>query len=179
MKTLGGPLVTVINAAAETFLTKCESPIEAMLCQALYRDLGYRRGLGEFEPQRTAELYEAAGGGASAWVFTQHKIDVYRADLLIVAIPHIGHPELLVVECDGNEFHSTPEQLNYDQRRTAEILRAGYKVIRFTGSEIYRYTDVVLQQIVDHLDAAGREVCQCTGNYPRKLYSAVSSEETE
>ena len=45
----------------------------------------------------------------------------------------------LVVECDGHEFHErTKEQAQRDKSRDREIMAAGFRTLRFTGSEIYR-----------------------------------------
>jgi len=44
----------------------------------------------------------------------------------------------IFIECDGKEFHTKPEQVARDRRRDAEITKAGIKLFRFTGSEIFR-----------------------------------------
>lgn len=44
----------------------------------------------------------------------------------------------IFLEADGNEFHTKPEQVARDHRRDEIIRRAGIKLFRFTGSEIYR-----------------------------------------
>ncbi len=44
-----------------------------------------------------------------------------------------------VIECDGHDFHErTKEQAQRDKKRDRELQAAGYKVFRFTGSEIWR-----------------------------------------
>jgi very-short-patch-repair endonuclease len=45
---------------------------------------------------------------------------------------------LIFLEADGNEFHTKPHQIERDRRRDALIRRAGIRLWRFTGSEIYR-----------------------------------------
>ena len=47
-----------------------------------------------------------------------------------------GKPDIFI-ECDGNEFHTSELAVARDKRRDAEIVAAGIKVIRFTGSEIF------------------------------------------
>ena len=55
----------------------------------------------------------------------------------------------LVVECDGHEFHEkTPEQAKKDKSRDRDLLSRGYPVMRFTGSEIYRYPLKCAEQVV-------------------------------
>jgi len=46
-----------------------------------------------------------------------------------------GGPHL-AVECDGDYWHSLPEQQERDVRQTAALESAGYLVLRFSGSEI-------------------------------------------
>ena len=67
----------------------------------------------------------------------------YRADFTIdLAFYHNGIPKQLLkldIECDGHEFHhKTKEQVDYDNERTRAIQSAGYDVLHFSGSEIYR-----------------------------------------
>lgn len=62
----------------------------------------------------------------------QFKIGPYYVDLC--------HEETKsVCECDGEQYHSSPEQVEHDRRRQEFIEKQGYKVIRFTGKEIYHY----------------------------------------
>jgi very-short-patch-repair endonuclease len=58
----------------------------------------------------------------------------YRADWAIKK----PTGEIAVVECDGAEFHTSPDQVERDRRRDEEMLRAGIAVYRFTGSEIHQ-----------------------------------------
>lgn len=45
----------------------------------------------------------------------------------------------LVVECDGHEFHEkTKEQAAKDKWRDRQFAELGYRVLRFSGSEIYK-----------------------------------------
>jgi very-short-patch-repair endonuclease len=96
-------------------LTKrLESPIERRFWAHGY---GRLSGLGHFTPQV--------------------KIGQYRVDFALTNIPGV---ELLkvVIELDGQEFHSTPAQRNYDTERDRYLLRRGWQVVHFTGSQINR-----------------------------------------
>jgi very-short-patch-repair endonuclease len=44
----------------------------------------------------------------------------------------------IAIECDGHDFHSTKEQIRKDSLRTRKLMSHGWKVIRYTGSEIYQ-----------------------------------------
>jgi len=63
----------------------------------------------------------------------------YRVDFLITVVLAGKVIGRLAVECDGLAFHErTKEQAARDRSRDRALTLAGYKVIRFTGSEIYR-----------------------------------------
>ena len=42
-----------------------------------------------------------------------------------------------VIELDGIKYHSNKNQVNHDYEREQLLQMAGYKVVRFTGSQIY------------------------------------------
>jgi hypothetical protein len=48
----------------------------------------------------------------------------------------------IVIECDGYDYHSSPNQKREDDIRTRALKRAGWKdVLRYSGSEIYSLND--------------------------------------
>lgn len=53
---------------------------------------------------------------------------------------HINAPTLkLIVECDGHDFHEkTKEQVERRNQRDMDLKMAGYEVLHFSGSEIYK-----------------------------------------
>lgn len=70
------------------------------------------------------------------------KNKTYRTDFLFEdflqfsGITYFYNP--VIVECDGFEYHSTKQQRNADTERENDLKMNGYKVIRFTGSQIYK-----------------------------------------
>ncbi len=56
----------------------------------------------------------------------------------------------LVVELDGWAFHSSPEAFEADRRKTADLQRAGYRVLRFT----WRQVNEDPEWVAAHLGAA-------------------------
>jgi very-short-patch-repair endonuclease len=67
-------------------------------------------------------------------IHAQYEIGPYIADLAVTS--PIGN---VVVECDGHDFHErTREQAAHDKRRDRYMQAAGWRVLRFTGSEIHR-----------------------------------------
>ncbi len=43
----------------------------------------------------------------------------------------------LVIEVDGKDYHSSPEQKERDERRDGLLMKRGYTVLRFPGRQIY------------------------------------------
>jgi len=70
----------------------------------------------------------------------QERIDI--GDKHYIADFEFSSPVLknngIVFELDGFDYHSTKEQMNRDYQRERELQMAGYTVMRFTGSQIYR-----------------------------------------
>ena len=66
----------------------------------------------------------------NATVFTPSGIP-YEVDFL-------WRRERLVLETDGLRFHSTRRQIERDRRKEAELVRAGYRVVRMTWRQIER-----------------------------------------
>lgn len=60
------------------------------------------------------------------------------ADFVVVAKNEKDHSIIkkFIVECDGHEYHHTPEQRSRDNERTRFLNGQGYVVVRYTGSEI-------------------------------------------
>jgi very-short-patch-repair endonuclease len=65
------------------------------------------------------------------------KVEGYRVDFALTDVP--GVPLLnVVIELDGHDYHSTQVQRNNDTARDRRLMRAGWQVVRFTGSQINR-----------------------------------------
>lgn len=77
-------------------------------------------------------------------VRTQVHCGKYRIDL---ALP----VEWIAIECDGKDFHSTPEQKASDRRKNTYLRKAGWRVLRFTGSDINGNLNGVLKRIKNNL----------------------------
>ncbi len=68
---------------------------------------------------------------------TQQRIGKYVVDFLVNDWTNTK-PQI-VVECDGHDFHErTKEQAQHDKKRDRELQALGFKVYRFTGSEIWK-----------------------------------------
>lgn len=66
----------------------------------------------------------------------------YLIDIAIILEQHSDDKEnpkiisKLALECDGHEYHSKPDAIKRDNQRARQLMTNGWKVIRFSGSEI-------------------------------------------
>ncbi|MED4534832.1 endonuclease domain-containing protein, partial [Metabacillus fastidiosus] len=73
-------------------------------------------------------------------VKTQVPCGKYRIDLVLPSYN-------LAIECDGKAYHSSTAQKAHDQRKNAYLRRSGWKVLRFTGSQINSNMAEVIKKI--------------------------------
>lgn len=67
----------------------------------------------------------------------QAVVDKYRVDFLITYHPIHGEDHKIIVECDGHDFHEkTKEQAKKDKERDRYFTKNGYKILRYSGSEL-------------------------------------------
>lgn len=93
-------------------------------------------------------------GVAFIYVFPQAIIGRYRVDFLIAARLDLTGvvPNIVVVECDGHDFHEkSKEQIRRDRRRDRELQEHGYAVLRYPGSEIIRAPKACVAEVMRHL----------------------------
>jgi very-short-patch-repair endonuclease len=125
-----------------------ESPIE----RALLRELRKSGLLGD-RPDWIAKDCERAPGRSGIFIFQQAPVLYYRADFLLAAMasPEM-EPHWVVAECDGHEFHErTPVQAEHDRKRDRTMTAAGYRVFRFTGTEINRDPAKCAAEVINYL----------------------------
>lgn len=87
----------------------------------------------------------------------------YVIDIVLAAYGGTMAP-CIAIECDGHDYHErTKEQAARDKSRDRQLLRDGWLVMRFTGSEIYNYPRECVAEIRDVLDSqiqrGGDSVC--------------------
>lgn len=128
----------------------CESPIEELLLAALYLD----HDIHEFDVVFMGDLCPSDGfvRGETIYIYQQARVGEYRTDFLIhdCSCPlDVKDPRWMVVECDGHNFHEkTKEQARRDKKRDRYFQSIGYKVLRFTGSEIYADAEACANEIL-------------------------------
>ena len=62
------------------------------------------------------------------WLKPQVVVGIYKVDFIF---------NDCVIEIDGHEFHKTKEQREYDYVRERYLMKKGYKIIRFMGTEVF------------------------------------------
>lgn len=127
----------------ERRLGKTESPIESLFLEA-------------FCPAALERGYEVAAQSLAPHsviiVKPQHWVDRVRVDFLIRYFFY-GETLEIIVECDGHQFHEkTKQQVTKDNRRNRDLQQAGFKVFRFSGSEIYGLPRLCASDVLDTIE---------------------------
>ncbi|MHA6684475.1 endonuclease domain-containing protein [Mesorhizobium sp. A556] len=121
-------------------VSNTDSPIEAQLLVAAafcFRILGDAVLVAPKGEVLKPSFYETLAHPYTTLIIPQFKVKEYRLDF---ALFNRAEPSVkIAIECDGHNFHErTKEQAQRDKSRDRALQTAGYKVLRFTGSEIYR-----------------------------------------
>lgn len=120
---------------------RCESPIEIAYTLALFQIPGVRgRTLDRLE-----QVIGSHSRAQSIYVFAQCPILECRVDFLLIG-KNIRRPSFLVIECDGVAYHSEKA----DEKRDQRLVVAGFEVVRFRGSDIYRFPALVIAETLSH-----------------------------
>lgn len=124
---LGTCLAMVSITRKYALMDDVESPIEALFVEGVAMHLAWK----PFGLQ------------------AQVQIGQYRVDFLMT---DERHDRKVVVECDGHDFHErTKDQAKRDRSRDRWLMRRGYTVARFTGSEIWANPVTCAQEALDLL----------------------------
>ena len=131
-----------------------QSPIEHLfwiavhaLCHANYVDVNC-----EAKYSKTGELELDAG----IYITTQAKIGNYSVDFVLdqIGIMPDHMTTKIVVELDGHDFHDKDKkQRAYEKSRDRFLVKKGYKVLHFTGSEVFSDPFKVAHEALDMLSA--------------------------
>ena len=113
----------IVYSLADAFNTEgCKSPIE----QILYMALTVRLFGNYFDIESQKEIIADSG-------------KKYFADFAIFNVKDDNvYDLLLLVECDGHDFHEkTKAQVKRDNEREYDLRMSGYDILHFSGSQIY------------------------------------------
>lgn len=95
----------------------------------------------------------------------QYEVGAYRIDIVLNS-----NDGRIAIECDGDKYHSTEEQIRNDLERQSILERLGFKFIRIKGSDYYRRKESTMKEVFDRL--------QMLGAYKKKLISQESIQST-
>jgi very-short-patch-repair endonuclease len=131
---LRNPLFAFFSAFADEFLFDAIDPTVALLT------LLHRR---EWLCQSPIEVaFHKAARTEGLFLCCQFPVGPYRLDF---ADP----PTKVAIETDGQDWHASKEQRTHDARRDRYLTEEGWRVLRFTGTEIYRDVQRCVKQVVD------------------------------
>lgn len=94
----------------------------------IWAKIGKSPDTGDFESPIEEMLYEAIFNAGVVDIRLQYPVGPYRADL---AVPEAR----LAIEADGADYHQDKAR---DKKRDEYFTSLGWRVVRFTGSQIYR-----------------------------------------
>lgn len=83
-------------------------------------------------------------------VIPQYQVNGYRIDLVVV-----GEKTRIAVECDGDHWHTSPEDVERDFQREKILQRAGWKFWRILGSKYYHNPEKALESLWATLEEMG------------------------
>lgn len=81
----------------------------------------------------------------------QYEVGAYRIDIVLMGPNGLR----LALECDGEKWHSTEEQVRNDLERQAVLERLGFHFIRIRGSDYYRRKEKTLEKLFKDLEECG------------------------
>lgn len=118
------------GVTGDIFCEKCNSGPQ--ICQKLFKKMDKRKEdvLSRCESPIEEQFAKAFYTATNVWPEPQISIAQYRVDFVI--------GDNTVIECDGHDFHSTKPQREKDNHRDRVLTKLGYRIARFTGSEIHR-----------------------------------------
>jgi|SRR6185312_7638111 len=165
----------------ERIVAACESPIEELLLAELlscgrfvpfWADLSsYGKMMCVSETKRLRDSFPKMYGyvytytsapDAEVFLYSQFPVQVdgrkCRLDFAIaVEQANTGNPnkyEWVAVECDGHDYHErTKEQAKADRSRDRLLTASGWRVVRFTGSELFTNTRGCVDELIRIVDS--------------------------
>ncbi|RQR87692.1 MULTISPECIES: endonuclease domain-containing protein [unclassified Burkholderia] len=90
-------------------------------------------------------------------IIPQYRVGRYRADFLVVfygyGARNADKTREVIVECDGTAFHERTEaERRHEKARDRFFQKKGYKVFRYTGSEILKRPYEIAAEILNFVD---------------------------
>ena len=128
---------------------KCESPIERQLMAGIVAVASRARVRVIFK-LKDKDINLTTGSGGPMVIWPQHQVCNHRADFVV---EYVG--SRAVVECDGHAYHErTKKQAERDRGLDRAFQREGFRIFRFTGSEIWAGPEVCAATLIRDLQSA-------------------------
>jgi len=118
----------------------CESPIEEQFAVAMAQVIVEHRFTVSVSPN--GEIEEAE---TDFLLIPQFKWGFYRSDFALV---DVRTGLTVLVECDGQEFHSSEDQKQHDIRKDEAAAALAMTTLRFTGSKIHNEARFCAQRVL-------------------------------
>lgn len=80
-------------------------------------------------------------------VVQQWEVGAYKIDMVI-----LSDGKKIAIECDGERWHSTEEQIKNDIERQEVLERCGWEFIRIRGSKYFKNPEKTMQEIIEKLN---------------------------
>ena len=126
---------------SEDMISLCESPLEKLfLIEWYYQNYNFY----------------SDGDLKDYLIVPQYKINNYRIDFFIcldngVIDPYRYKENCLIIEIDSYLWHGEePEQFAKEKERERELQKEGYKLMRFSGREIYRDVEKCVNEVANY-----------------------------
>jgi very-short-patch-repair endonuclease len=132
-----------------------DSPIEEALAVGLQIQCVLRSREVTFQPKfreplsaLAAEVKRSKYDWAVIW--PQVLVDNYRVDFVAAHRSGLDGVGFVAVECDGHQFHErNKKQATRDKARDRDLQSCGFRVLRFTGTEIWNDPVACAGEVVD------------------------------
>ena len=93
--------------------------------------------------ERVAKMLVSAGYN----IIQQYPVGAYRLDIVVLC-----ENRKVVIECDGERFHSGEDKIREDMQRQTILERIGWKFIRIRGSLFFKDEELAMNQVFEELD---------------------------
>ena len=80
----------------------------------------------------------------------QWEVGAYRIDMVV-----LFQDTKIAIECDGEKWHSTEEQIRQDMERQSILERCGWEFIRIRGSKYFKNPETTMKGVIDELNKKG------------------------
>ena len=131
-------------------MDELRSPIEKLFLSALYESDHWYDGDESDTEDAVCVLVERGGNDEPSnrlgYVRAQMPCGRYSIDFAVVGPGGLR----VAIELDGHEFHEkTKEQVAADKARERVLVKNGWRVIRFSGSDVHRDVAARIREVIE------------------------------